>query len=151
MYKPMTKKKKRKKKQKKKKKKKKKKTEGIKQKACHRIRTRHHRLHSTNVFIQRFSSYFKAVGPNRFLCKILLSSKCIAKSTFFNRFLKRGHNFSWTKIGASCASLRTYRLTDLVPKGRQQPQKQTIMLFIFVGPETKYSIPTSSSSSKPLK
>ena len=75
----------------------------------YRIRNQRHRLHATspyhyntqnnwelcvkslkfntritNVFIQRFSSYFKAVGPNRFhfLCKTLLPSKCIAKSIF---------------------------------------------------------------------
>ena len=105
-----------------------------KEKAYHRIRTRHHRLHATspyhyttkndyefytritNVFIQRFSSYFKAVGPNRFhfLCKILRPSKCIAKSTFFTCFLKRGHNFNRTKIvGFLCkfTDLPTCRLT----------------------------------------
>ena len=43
-----------------------------------------HRRRITNVFIQQFSSYFKAVGPKRFhfLFKILLPSRCIAKSIF---------------------------------------------------------------------
>ena len=90
---------------KKKKKKDRRKKEGVR----YRIRNQRHRLHATspyhyntqnnwelcvkslkfntritNVFIQRFSSYFKAVGPNRFhfLCKTLLPSKCIAKSIF---------------------------------------------------------------------
>lgn len=43
-----------------------------------------HRKRITNVFKQQFSSYFKAVGPKRFhfLFKILLPSRCIAKSIF---------------------------------------------------------------------
>ena len=90
-----------------------KKTEGKKEKVHQRIRTRHHLLCATspyhyttmdncvmlakslpfntritNVFVQPFSSYFKAIGPNRFhfLCTILLPSICIAKSTFLTAF-----------------------------------------------------------------
>ena len=49
-----------------------------------------------------------------FLYKILLPSKCIAKSIFLNRFLKRGYNFNRTKIvgflGKS-SDLPTYGVT----------------------------------------
>ena len=49
-------------------------------------------IHASQMFLYNdVSSYFWAVGPNRFhfLCKILLLLKCIAKKPSFNRFLKR--------------------------------------------------------------
>ena len=49
------------------------------------------RLLLTNCVIRLwFSSYFKAVGPNRlhFLCKILQPSKYIAKSIFFKQLFR---------------------------------------------------------------
>ena len=66
----------------------------------HRIVGQKHIADASQIFLYNdLSSYFKAVGPNRFhfLFKILQQSKCIAKRTFLAAFYSV-HNFSRTRI-----------------------------------------------------